>query len=73
MVCATLPTRMAFNVSGGNRRCNEKDFLFSQTTGKMNEAPTLKDSQTNWKALIEMEDDDIDLSGIPEITAAQLS
>ncbi len=39
----------------------------------MYEASTLKDSQTSWKALIEMEDDDIDLTDIPEVTADQIA
>lgn len=39
----------------------------------MNEDPTLKDAQTNWEALIEMEDGDIDLSELPEITADQIA
>ncbi len=39
----------------------------------MYEAFTLKDSQTSWKALIEMEDDDIDLTDIPEVTADQIA
>ncbi len=33
----------------------------------------MKDSQTNWELLEKMEDDDIDLSDIPEVTAEQIA
>lgn len=39
----------------------------------MSEKSTLKDSQTNWEVLEAMEDEDIDLSDIPEITAEQIA
>ncbi len=39
----------------------------------MSENSILKDSQTNWEVLEEMEDEDIDLSEIPEVTAEQIA
>ena len=39
----------------------------------MNECTTLESSQTNWEALEEMKDEDIDLSEIPEVTAEQIA
>ena len=37
----------------------------------MNEVTTLESSHTNWGALEELKDEDIDLSQIPEATAEQ--
>jgi len=39
----------------------------------MSKESTLKDSQTDWEALEKMEDDDLDLSEIPEVTAEQIA
>ena len=39
----------------------------------MNEETTLGSSQTNWEALEELKDEDIDLSEIPEVTAEQIA
>ena len=39
----------------------------------MNEETTLESSQTNWEALEELKDEDIDLSEIPEVTAEQIA
>jgi uncharacterized protein (DUF4415 family) len=39
----------------------------------MSKDSTLKGSQTDWQALENMEDEDIDLSEIPEVTEDQLS
>jgi uncharacterized protein (DUF4415 family) len=39
----------------------------------MSNESTLKGSQTDWTALEEMEDEDIDLSEIPEVTAEQVA
>jgi len=39
----------------------------------MNESPTLKDSQTNWEFLKNMEDSDFDLCDLLEVTADQIS
>lgn len=38
----------------------------------MNEETPLQSSQTNWEALEELKDEDIDLSEIPEVTAEQI-
>ena len=39
----------------------------------MNDDSTLESSQTDWKTLEDMKDEDIDLSEIPEITADQIA
>jgi len=39
----------------------------------MNNESTLKGSQTDWEALDKMEDEDIDVSEIPEVTAEQIA
>jgi uncharacterized protein (DUF4415 family) len=39
----------------------------------MNKESTLPASQTDWEALEKMEDDDLDLSEIPEVTAEQIA
>ena len=39
----------------------------------MSKESTLKGSQTDWEALEKMEDEDIDLSEIPEVTAEQIT
>ncbi len=39
----------------------------------MNKKPTTKASRTDWDALENMNDDEIDLSDIPEITAEQMA
>ena len=39
----------------------------------MNEETNLESSQTNWEALEELKDEDIDLSEIPEVTAEQIA
>ena len=39
----------------------------------MSNESTLKGSQTDWEALEKMEDEDIDLSEIPEVTAEQIA
>lgn len=39
----------------------------------MSNESTLKGSQTDWEALENMEDDEIDLSEIPEVTAEQIA
>ena len=39
----------------------------------MSNESTLKGSQTDWEALGKMEDEDIDLSEIPEVTAEQIA
>ena len=39
----------------------------------MSKESTLKGSQTDWEALARMEDEDIDLSEIPEVTAEQIA
>jgi uncharacterized protein (DUF4415 family) len=39
----------------------------------MSNESTLKGSQTDWEALEKMEDKDIDLSEIPEVTAEQIA
>ena len=39
----------------------------------MSKESTLKGSQTDWEALEKMNDEDIDLSEIPEVTAEQIA
>ena len=39
----------------------------------MNEETTLESSHTNWEALEELKDEDIDLSEIPRATAEQIA
>ncbi|MCY3710049.1 MAG: BrnA antitoxin family protein [Caldilineaceae bacterium] len=39
----------------------------------MNDDSTLESSQTDWKTLENMKDEDIDLSEIPEVTAEQIA
>ena len=39
----------------------------------MSNESTLKESQTDWEALETMQDEDIDLSEIPEVTAEQIA
>lgn len=39
----------------------------------MKKKSTSKTSQTNWKRIAQMRDEDIDLSEMPEITAGQMS
>lgn len=39
----------------------------------MNDDSTLESSQTDWKTLENMKDEDIDLSEIPEVTAEQMA
>ena len=39
----------------------------------MSKKSTLKDSQTDWEALEKIEDENIDLSEIPEVTADQIA
>ena len=39
----------------------------------MSKESTLKSSQTDWEALEKMNDEDIDLSEIPEVTAEQIA
>ena len=39
----------------------------------MSKESTLKGSQTDWQALENMKDEEIDLSEIPEVTAEQIA
>lgn len=39
----------------------------------MSKESTLQGSQTDWEALEKMQDEDIDLSDIPEVTAEQIA
>lgn len=39
----------------------------------MNKNYTLRDSQTDWERIDAMQDDEIDLSDIPEVTAEQMA